>query len=119
MSTLQGEWNGEIVRTWLESRFEASLANQKWAKAHGSERDDDFDKAAAEEWVCRMIKSSSATDYQWKFREELEDLLRLDEFRFVGVRNQARFKREVRTLIRKLIRMTNENIGFENTSRFQ
>jgi hypothetical protein len=119
MRDLGKEWDGEIVRKWLESRFGASLNDQDRADKHGRGYEDDYDKAAAEEWVCRVTKSSDATNDQMRFGEWLKELLGKDEYRRVGVYDDRRFEREVRSYLRKLIKMTKQNIGFENTSRYQ
>jgi hypothetical protein len=119
MSDTASAWNGETVRTWLESRLRASLADQDAADRYGREREDDYDKAAAEEWVCRKIKGSDATNDQKRFAEMLKALLDEDDFYRIGVRNEKRFEREVKTYLRKLIKMAKLNAGFENMSRYQ
>ncbi|QJU60436.1 hypothetical protein HL653_03735 [Sphingomonas sp. AP4-R1] len=108
-----------MVRTWLQSRLAAALADQDAADRYGREREDDYDKAAAEEWVCRKTKSSDATGDQQRFGEMLKALLDEDDFYRIGVRNEKRFEREVRTYLRKLIKMTKTNSGFEKLSRYQ
>lgn len=119
MSDHASEWNGEIVRAWLESRLRASLADQDAADRYGREREDDYDKAAAEEWVCRTVKGSDATNDQARFGELLKGLLDADDFYRIGVRNEKRFEREVRAYLRKLMKMTKTNSGFGNMSRYQ
>lgn len=112
-------WDGELVRKWLESRFSASMADQDRADWHGCGYEGDYDRAAAEEWVCRVAKSSEATNSQLRFGELLKDLLGKEEYRRVGVHDDRRFEREVRSYIRKLIKMAKANTGFENTARYQ
>jgi hypothetical protein len=50
MSDLSKAWDGELVRKWLERRLEASKLDQAAADRRGYEAQDDYDKAAAEEW---------------------------------------------------------------------
>ncbi len=119
MGEVEKIWDGEIVRKWLERRFAASLDDQDQADRHGREREDAYDKAAAEEWVCRLTKSSNTTNDQQRFAEWLEGLLDRDDYHRLGVHNQRRFEREVRAYLRKLIKMTKASIGFENLSRYQ
>ena len=78
-------WDGEVVRKWLESRFKASQLDQDWANRHGPERRDDSDKAAAEEWVCRLTKSSATTNDQDGLMKWLQELIDKDQFHCVGV----------------------------------
>lgn len=113
------QWNGDKVRKWLECRFNASLRDQDWADAHGQEREDAYDKAAAEEWVCRLTKSSETTNDQVRFAKMLATLLNRQEFRHVGVRDQQRFEKNVVSYIKKLLVMTDANAGFDNLARFQ
>ncbi len=113
------EWNGETVRAWLSSRFTASLGDQDRADKHGRGYEDDYCKAAAEEWVCRLTKGSNATNDQQRFGALLKSLLAQDEYRRVGVYDDRRFEREVRSYLRKLSKMTKANTGFENLSRYQ
>ncbi|MEG3147600.1 hypothetical protein U1839_23365 [Sphingomonas sp. RT2P30] len=119
MSEHKNEWDGEIVRKWLESRFSAAQSDQDRADKHGRAREDDYDKAAAEEFVCRLTKSSESTNSQGLFVERLKQLLDQKEFRCVGVHDERRFEREVRSYLRKLMKMTRASAGFENTSRYQ
>ncbi|MFA6113441.1 MAG: hypothetical protein WC729_05600 [Sphingomonas sp.] len=119
MSDPEKKWDGEMVRTWLENRFSASRNEQARADKRGRESEDDYDKAAAEEWVCRATKGSEATNDQKRFADLLKTLLDRDEFDRVSVHDDRRFEREVRSCLRKLIRMTKANTGFENMSRYQ
>lgn len=57
-------WDGELVRKWLESRLNAARLEQAVADRRGYEAQDDYDKAAAEEWVCRTLKTAGRTDDQ-------------------------------------------------------
>ena len=113
------QWDGATVRKWLESRFEASQRDQDAADRSGWSHADDYDKAAAEGWVCRILKASDATDDQKRFAERLKALLDQDEYRQAGVHDERRFERELRAYLRKLARMTKTNTGFENTLRYQ
>lgn len=119
MSEDAKEWDGEIVRKWLESRFDASQNEQARADRHGRGHEDDYDKAAAEEWVCRATRNDDATTDQKRFAHRLKELLDQDEYRRLGVHDERRFEREVRSYLRKLIKMAKANTGFGNTSRYQ
>jgi phage terminase Nu1 subunit (DNA packaging protein) len=112
-------WDSAIVRTWLESRLNAAHAEQDRADRRGRGHEDDYDKAAAEEWVCRVTKSHFTTDSQAQFEGWLRELLAKDEYRATGIHDDRRFEREVRSYLRKLVKMTKANEGFENTSRYQ
>jgi hypothetical protein len=112
-------WDGAAVRTWLESRIAAAKADQIAAERYGRERQDDCDKAAAEEMVCAAVKSEAATAGQADFAQQLRQLLDRDDFVWRGVYNDDRFDRHVRTFIRKLIKMAKTNEGFQNLKRYQ
>ena len=62
MSETSKVWNGELVRGWLESRLQAARLDQAAADKRGYEARDDYDKAAAEEWVCRTLKNAGRTE---------------------------------------------------------
>lgn len=119
MSDPSKVWDGELVRKWLESRFEASKLDQASADKRGYEAQDDYDKAAAEEWVCRVLKTAECTNYQAAFATHLKELLGQDEYRITGIYDNRRFERHVRANLRKLTKMTKTNDGFGNTSRYQ
>jgi hypothetical protein len=112
-------WDGELVRKWLESRLVSSRLDQAVADKRGYEAQEDFDKAAAEEWVCRMLKSAECTNDQAAFAKRLKELLGQDEYRTTGIYDDRKFERHVRTTLRKLMKMTRANDGFENMSRYQ
>ena len=113
------QWDGEIVRKWLESRIVAARADQAAAERSGRGGQDDCDKATAEEMVCALLKGKAATDRQDAFHDELKRLLERDDYVWRGVYDDTRFERHVRTFIRKLAKMTKANTGFENTARYQ
>lgn len=115
MGDVTKEWDGAAVRTWLESRIAASRADQVAAERYGRERQDDCDKAAAEEMVCGAVKSET----QAAFLTALKALLERDDYIWRGVYNDDRFDRHVRTYLRKLIKMAKTNEGFEKTARYQ
>jgi hypothetical protein len=119
MTEPQSEWNPELVRTWLERRIKAARADQDTADRYGREREDDYDKAAAEEWVCEQVKGSDAIADQARFGEALKALLAKDDFYRTGVRSEQRFEREVKAHLRKLMKMTKTNTGFGKTLRYQ
>ena len=117
--TEQKLWDGVIVRIWLESRFAAARSEQDRADRGGRAYEDDYDKAAAEEWVCRTTMRGDATGDQARFAETLKGLLAQDDYVRPGVHDERRFDREVRAYLRKLIKMTKANTGFENLLRHQ
>lgn len=112
-------WDGEQVRTWLERRFEASKLDQAAADRRGYEAQDDYDKAAAEEWVCRALKAADCTKEQAAFAERLKELIGREEYQATGIYDDRRFQRHVRGQLRKLAKMTKANEGFEKTLRYQ
>lgn len=112
-------WDGEKVRNWLERRFEASKLDQAAADRRGYEAQDEYDKAAAEEWVCRSLKASTTSNEQAAFGGHLKELLGQEEYHATGIYDDARFQRHVRGLLRKIAKMTKTNEGFENTLRYQ
>ena len=119
MSGPSKAWDGDLVRKWLESRFEAARLDQAAADKRGYEAQDDYDKAAAEEWVCRVLKTAGRTDNQAAFAAQFKELLAQDEYRITGIHNDQRFDRHVRANFRKLAKMTKANDGFANTLRYQ
>ena len=112
-------WNGETVRKWLECRVVSARADQAVAERSGRSGQDDCDKATAEEMVCALLMGKAAANLQSTFHDELKRLLDRDEYVFRGVYDDTRFDRHVRTYLRKLIKMTKTNAGFENTARYQ
>lgn len=113
------EWNGAAVRKWLESRVIAAQIDQVAAERGGRDRQDDCDKATAEEMVCSTLKSKESTNIREAFSDDLRSLLNRDEYVWRGVYNDTRFDRHVRSFVRKLIKMTKTNDGFENTAHYQ
>jgi hypothetical protein len=112
-------WDGDAVRRWLDSRIVAARADQVTAERYGRERQDDCDKAAAEEMVCAAVRSETATNTAAALGEALRALLDRDLYVWRGVYNDDRFDRHVRSYIRKLGRMAKTNDGFENVKRYQ
>jgi len=119
MSNPSMPWNGEQVRKWLARRFEASKLDQAAADRRGYDAQDEYDKAAAEEWVCRTLKDADSTNEQATFAAHLKTLLGQEEYSATGTYDDARFQRQVRAQLRKLAKMTKANEGFEKTLRFQ
>jgi len=113
------EWDGAAVRKWLESRIAAARADQVAAERYGRERQDDCDKAAAEEMVCAELKGEKSTSLQADFILALKSLSDRDDYVWRGVYNDDRFDRHVRSYIRKLTKMAKANAGFENIARYQ
>lgn len=112
-------WNGELVRSWLESRIQSARLDQTAADRQGYEARDDFDKAAAEEWACRILVSDPSVDEQAGLVARIRQLIAEDEYRVAGVNDNDRFERHVRSVLRKLARMVKANEGFANTRRYQ
>ena len=117
MTDVSKQWDGALVRTWLERRIAAARAEQVAAE-RGGERDD-CDKAAAEEMVCASLVRGPAADSQDSLADALKALLDRDEFVWRGVYDDRRFDRHVRTYARKLQKMTRDYVGFERTRRYQ
>lgn len=119
MSVSPESWDSELVRKWLECRIAAAGLDQAAADKRGYEAQDDYDKAAAEEWVCRSLKIVADMDDQAAFASRLKELLGQDEYWISGIYDDRRFERYVRANLRKLAKMTKANEGFENTLRYQ
>jgi hypothetical protein len=119
MNETSKAWDGELVRRWLESRLQAARLEQATADRRGYEAQDDYDKAAAEEWVCRTLKTGECTDDQAAFAGQLKKLVTQDEYRITGIYDDRRFDRHIRASLRKLAKMTKANDGFANTLRYQ
>lgn len=119
MSNPSKAWDGEQVRKWLERRFEASKLDQAAADRRGYDARDDYDKAAAEEWVCRALKAADCTNAQAAFAARLKELIAQQDYRATGIHDDARFERHVRSQLRTLTKMTKANEGFEKTLRYQ
>ena len=113
------EWDGANVRRWLESRVVASRSDQVAAERAGRGRRDDCDKSTAEEMVCTILQGKDSTGDRSAFARDLRALLDSDEFVWRGVYDDTRFDRHVRSYVRKLIKMTKANDGFEKTWRYQ
>jgi hypothetical protein len=119
MSNRTEAWDEELVRRWLESRLESARLDQSAADKRGYEAQDDYDKAAAEEWVCRTLKTAGRTQDQAAFAEHLKELLAQEDYRVTGIYDDRRFERYVRANLRKVAKMTKANDGFANTLRYQ
>jgi hypothetical protein len=113
------EWNTTLVRTWLESRVIAARAEQGVAERGGRGRQDDCDQATAEEMVCSISLGARSTATQGSFLTALQALLDREEYTWRGVYDDRRFDRHVRSFIKKLMRMTKTNDGFQNVGRYQ
>jgi hypothetical protein len=119
MSVISNIWDGELVRKWLESRVEAAANDQAVADKSGYRAQDDYDKAAAEHWVCRTLTTAGRFDDQAAFAAQIKELLAKDEYRTTGIYDDRRFERYVRANLRKLAKMTKANDGFANRLRYQ
>ncbi len=119
MSGPSEAWDGDLVCKWLESRFAAAKLDQAAADKRGYGAQDDYDKAAAEQWVCRFLKTGGRTGNQAALAAQIKELLAQDEYGITGIHDDRRFDRYVRANLRKLARMTKANDGFANTLRYQ
>ena len=119
MSVAPKAWDGARVRTWLESRIAAARQDQTAADRRGYAAQDDYDQAAAEEWVCRAMMAAAARDDQAAFADRLKQLLGQDAYPATGMYDDRRFERHVRATLRKLTKMAKANAGFENTLHYQ
>lgn len=119
MSEPSMPWDPVLVRNWLERRVAASKQDQASADRRGYEARDDYDKAAAEEWVCRALQAADCIDDQAAFARRLKALIAQEEYRVTGIYDDARFQRHVRGQLRKVAKMAKANAGFDNLLRFQ
>jgi hypothetical protein len=119
MTSSPKAWNGEQVRTWLERRLAAAKLDQAAADRRGYAASDEYDKAAAEEWVCQALKSADCTNDQAALAKRVKELIAQDEYPVTGIHDDARFERHVRGHLRKIAKMTKANEGFEKTLRYQ
>jgi hypothetical protein len=119
MSNVSKAWDGDLVRKWLERRFEASKLDQAVADRRGYEARDEYHKAAAEEWVCRALKAADCTNEQAMFAKRLKELIAREDYQATGIHDDIRFERHVRGQLRKLAKMTKANEGFEKMLRYQ
>jgi hypothetical protein len=119
MSDVQAPWDAAQVRLWLERRIKAARSDQDVADRYGRDREDDYDKAAAEEWVCEQFRHSGAVDDQAQLVAAVKALLAKDDFYRPGVRSEQRFEREVKAYLRKLSKMASSNTGFGKMLRYQ
>ncbi|MEP7008419.1 MAG: hypothetical protein ABI810_20740 [Sphingomonas bacterium] len=119
MSNPSKAWDGDLIRKWLARRLDASKLDQAAADRRGYEAQDEYDKAAAEEWVCRALQTADCANDQAAFARRLKDLIGQEDYRATGIYDDVRFERHVRGQLRKLTRMTKANEGFEKTLRYQ
>jgi hypothetical protein len=119
MTNPEKAWNGELVRKWLERRCEASRLDQAAADRRGYAARDEFDQAAAEEWVCRALKDAECTNDQAALASRLKELIGQDDYQATGIHDDTRFERHVRGHLMTLAKMTKANEGFEKTLRYR
>lgn len=112
-------WDGDQVRRWLASRIEAARLDQAAADRRGYAANDDYDLAAAEEWVCRALQAGGHADDQAAFAAQVKALLAKDEYPATGVHDDRRYERNVRAHLRRVAKMTRANDGFANILRYQ
>lgn len=119
MNEAPAPWQPDVVRTWLDRRAAAARLDQAAADRRGYEAQRDYDKAAAEEWVCRTLRTGDRVDDQQAFAAHVKALLAQDEYRTTGIYDDQHFERNVRAYLRKIAKMTKTNEGFANTLRYQ
>lgn len=119
MSVSAKAWDSDVVSAWLDSRIEAARRDQIAADRRGYEAQDDYDKAAAEEWVCRTLKPAAHQGDQATFAARIKDLLGQGEYAANGSYDDRHYERHVRANLRKLAKMTKAYDGFENTLHYQ
>jgi hypothetical protein len=119
MSNPPKRWDPDLVGTWLERRLVASRLDQSAADRRGYEARDDYDKAAAEEWVCRALKDADCTKDQASFAARIKALIGQEEYPATGMNDDTRFDRHVRAQLRKLAKMAKANEGFEKKLHYQ
>ena len=119
MSDPSKAWDGAVVRKWLARRFDVSKLDQAAADRRGYEARDEYDKAAAEEWVCRALQFPDCTNEQAIFAKRLKELIGQEEYHVTGVYDDVRFERHVRGQLRKVAKMAKANEGFEKTLHYQ
>jgi hypothetical protein len=119
MPPVSKAWDGAQVRKWLASRLEAARQDQIVADKQGYSAQDDYDKAAAEEWVCQALRIAAGKDDQAVFADRLKHLLGQEDYPATGIYDDRRFERYVRANLRKLTKMAKTGEGFENTLRYQ
>ncbi len=119
MSVASKPWDSEQVSKWLEYRIDAAARDQAAADKRGYEAQDEYDMAAAEEWVCRSLRRVAGGSEQAVFADHLKRLLAQDEYRITGIYDDRRVERYVRANLRKIAKMTKANEGFENMLRYQ
>jgi len=119
MSVSSKPWDNELVSRWLEARIEAAARDQAAADSRGYGSEDDYDKAAAEEWVCRSLRAAARESDQATFAFRIKQLLDQEDYRITGIHDDRRVERHVRATLRKIAKMTKANEGFENRLRYQ
>lgn len=112
-------WDDGLVRKWLESRQLAARLDQAAADKRGYGSHDDYDTAAAEEWVCGTLLKIGRLDDPAALGKQLKELLARDEYQITGIYDDRRFDRAVRANLRKIAKMTKANDGFANMLRYQ
>jgi hypothetical protein len=119
MNDTSKSWDADRVRTWLDRRLEAARLDQAAADKRGYGAENDYDAAAAEEWVCRALQMSGKASDQAEFATHVKALLAKEEYPATSIHDDRRFDRAVRATLRKIAKMTKANEGFENTLHYQ
>lgn len=119
MSEPSTAWDGAVVRHWLARRLGAARLDQAAADRRGYESRDEYDKAAAEEWVCRALQLPDCIETQALFAQRLKELIRQEDYSATGVYDDVRFERHVRSQLRKIAKMAKANEGFDKRLHYQ
>lgn len=119
MTDTTKDWDGTRVRTWLERRQAAARLDQAAADRRGYQAADEYDKAAAEEWVCAALLGGDDLGDQKALAARIKTLIAQEAYRATGVNDHDKFERHVRSHLRKVAKMTKANEGFDRTLRFQ
>ncbi len=112
-------WDREQVSLWLERRLKASRLDQAEADRRGYAAQDDYDNAAAEEWVCHALRQGDWAQDQVTFAKRIKELVTQDEYPATSIHDDVRFERHIRSHLRKLAKMTKANEGFGKTLHHQ
>lgn len=112
-------WDGAAVERWLDRRIDAARLDQAAADRRGYEAQDDYDKAAAEEWACRALRTGGKAADRTAFAAQLKALRAQEDYVTTGIYDDRRFERNVRATLRKIAKMTKANEGFANVLRYQ
>jgi len=84
MSNPTKMWDGDQVRNWLTRRVAAAKLDEATADRRGYEARDDYDKAAAEEWVCSKLQAIDAVSDRAALAKRIKDMIAQDGYPVTG-----------------------------------